>query len=107
MCKKSVYLISFVLALGLPAGVGLGDVQVLLDFESNDTWTDNWDTVQVTETSDAPDGSTTASTWEIPGDGGDELVRHWVPPLDLSAYSYFNFYMKVTADPGDGSGTGS
>jgi hypothetical protein len=78
---------------------------VLLDFEGTDTWTDNWDDVQVTEASDAPEGSTTASTWEIPGGAGGELVRHWVPPLDLSAYSHFNFYMKVTADPGAGSGT--
>ena len=105
MCKKLIYLTSFVLVLGLAAGVASGDVLVLLDFEGTDTWTDNWDDVQVTEVSDAPDGSTTASTWEIPGNDGGELVRHWVPPLDLSAYSHFNFYMKVTADPGAGSGT--
>ncbi len=105
MCRRLINLIPFVLVLGLAAGVASGDVLVLLDFEGTDTWTDNWDDVQVTETSDAPEGSTTASTWEIPGDGGGELVRHWVPPLDLSAYSHFNFYMKVTADPGAGSGT--
>ncbi|MHC4206221.1 MAG: discoidin domain-containing protein, partial [Planctomycetota bacterium] len=105
MCKKLIYWASLVLVLGLAADIASGDVLVLLDFEGTDTWTDNWDTVQVTETSDAPDGSMTASTWEIPGDDGDELVRHWVPPLDLSAYSYFNFYMKVTADLGAGSGT--
>jgi hypothetical protein len=105
MCKKLIYWASLVLVLGLAASVASGDVLVLLDFEGTDTWTDNWDDVQVTETSDAPEGSTTASTWEISGDGGGELVRHWIPPLDLSAYSHFNFYMKVTADPGAGSGT--
>ena len=105
MCRRLINLIPFVLVLGLAAGVASGDVLVLLDFEGTDTWTDNWDNVQVTETSDAPEASTTASTWEIPGDGGGELARHWVPPLDLSAYSHFNFYMKVTADPGAGSGT--
>ena len=70
MCKKLIYLIPFVMVIGLAAGVASGDVLVLLDFEGTDTWTDNWDDVQVTETSDAPEGSTTASTWEIPGDSG-------------------------------------
>ncbi|MHC4169340.1 MAG: hypothetical protein ACYSWQ_20515, partial [Planctomycetota bacterium] len=105
MCRRLFNLIPFVLVLGLAAGVASGDVLVLLDFEGTDTWTDNWDDVQVTDASDAPEGSTTSSTWEIPGNGGGELVRHWVPTLDLSAYSHFNFYMKVTADPGAGSGT--
>ena len=66
MCKKLINLIPFVLVLGLAAGVASGNVLVLLDFEGTDTWADNWDDVQVTEASDAPEGSTTASTWEIP-----------------------------------------
>jgi len=73
-----------------------GDVLVLLDFEGTDTWTDNWDSVTATLTLDAPVGSTTAVTWVSEG----ELLRHWDPDMDLSAYSYLNFYMKVSEDPG-------
>ena len=86
---------------------------VLLDFEGADTYTEVWDWSGVLDddfetdyVSDAPEGSDTAATWvaSTGEDNGSEMVRWWETPNDLSAYSYFNFYCKFSADPTAESG---
>jgi hypothetical protein len=102
MCKRLFHLITCVLVLGFASGVASGSVRVLLDFEGADTLTVNMDNTVVTETSDAPEGSTTSATWAIPSPvGGGEMVRHGAAPMDFSDYNHLNFYMKVSADPGN------
>jgi len=87
-------------AEGEGEGEGEGDVLVLLDFEGSDTYSENWDSTTVTETSDAPAGSTTSATLTT----DNEIVRYWSPGLDGSDYSYLNMYLKFSADPGTESG---
>ncbi|MHC4325956.1 MAG: hypothetical protein ACYSUX_16925, partial [Planctomycetota bacterium] len=94
MCKKLIYWASLVLVLGLSAGVASGDVFVLLDAEGSDTndMMEYWPN-EPSIVADAPKGSANSYIWTTdPGEGGGEIVPIWDPPLDLSAYSYFNFY---------------